>query len=107
MENLINIEFYHFLPVALFLFVIGLLGVIISKNIIRILISFQIMFGGIVLNFGAFAAYCDTSHFKGIVLSLFIIVFTVLHIVVCLAVYAELYKFKQSSNIEDFGELKG
>lgn len=107
MEILLNIGLYHFLTVAVFLFVIGLLGIVISKNLIRIFVSLLIMFCGIALNFGAFSVFCDFSHFKGAVFALFIMILAVLHIVVCLAVLSELYKFKQSSDIEDYGDLKG
>lgn len=107
MEILLNIGLYHFLTVAVFLFVIGLLGIVISKNLIRIFVSLLIMFCGIALNFGAFSVFCDFSHFKGAVFALFIMILAVLHIIVCLAVLSELYKFKQSSDIEDYGDLKG
>ena len=107
METLLNIGLNHFLAVAIFLFIIGLLGVVISKNIIRVLISLLIMFCGIALNFGAFTVFCDFSHFKGAVFALFIIILAALHIAVCLAVLSELYKFKQSFDIEDYGDLKG
>ena len=107
MNQLLNIGLYHYLLVGLFLFATGILGIIISKNIIRILISIEVMFCGIAVNFAAFSVYSDVTHFKGAVFALFITVLTILHISVCLAVIIKAYMVKQSSDIEDFGELKG
>ncbi|MGN0004979.1 MAG: NADH-quinone oxidoreductase subunit NuoK [Candidatus Gastranaerophilaceae bacterium] len=107
MTQLANIGLNHYLIVGLFLFAIGIFGITITKNLIRILLSLEVMFCGITLNFAAFSVYCDTTHFKGAIFSLFIIILSILHIVICIAVIIEAYKTKQSSDIEDFGELKG
>lgn len=107
MNTVINIGLYHFLFPALFLFAIGLLGVIVSKHILRILISLEIMFCGVTLNVAAFATFCTNSPFKGEILALFLIIFSVIHIAVGAAVTINIFKFKQTLNIEDIGELKG
>lgn len=65
------------------------------------------MFCGVTLNVAAFATYCDTAHFKGSVMALFIIVLTAVHIAVGTAIAVNIFKFKETVNIENIGELKG
>lgn len=107
MDIFINIGFYHFLLTALFLFATGLLGVIVSKNLLKILISLEIMFCGVTLNLATFAVYCDNSHFKGSILALFVIALSAVHIAIGIAITLNIYKFKETVNMDNIGELKG
>lgn len=107
MDFFVNIGMYHFILTAIFFFAIGLFGVIISKNILRILISIEIMFCGVTLNIATFAVYCDELHFRGSVLALFVIVLASIHTAIGIAIALNIYKFKGSLNIENIGELKG
>ncbi|MBQ2644349.1 NADH-quinone oxidoreductase subunit NuoK [bacterium] len=106
MDYFFNIGLYHFLTTALILFAIGFLGTIISKNLLRILISLEIMFCGITLNIAAFSVYCDVSHFKGSILALFVIILLAIHVIIASAIILNIYKFKGSIDIENCGELK-
>ncbi len=107
MDYLFNIGMYHFLLLGLFLFLTGLLGTIISKNLLRILISLEIMFCGITLNLATFAVYSDGTHFKGGILALFVLVMTAVHIAVGVAIAFNIYGLKGTVDIEEVGELKG
>lgn len=107
MDFLFNIGMYHFLLLGLILFLTGLLGTIISKNLLRILISLEIMFCGITLNLAVFSVYSDSTHFKGVILAIFVLVMTAVHIAVGVAIVFNIYGFKKSVDIEEIGELKG
>jgi NADH:ubiquinone oxidoreductase subunit K len=107
MDFLLNIGLYHFLILSLFLLLIGFLGAIISKNLLRILISLEIMFCGITLNIGAFSVYTDITHFKGIIFIFFIMILMTIHIVIGIAITMNIFKLKGTTNIEEIGELKG
>ncbi|MGN0015201.1 MAG: NADH-quinone oxidoreductase subunit NuoK [Candidatus Gastranaerophilaceae bacterium] len=107
MNIVTDIGLYHFLFPALFLFAIGLFGAIVSKHILKILISLEIMFCGVTLNVAAFATFCTNTPLKGNVLALFLIILSVVHIAVGAAVTVNIFKFKHTVNIEDIGELKG
>lgn len=107
MSNIGNIGIYHFLLLALILFVIGLFGAVVSKNLLKILISIEIMFCGVTLNLATFATYSDTTHFKGSIMTLFAIVLAAIHIAVGIAIIVNIWKFKSTTNIENIGELKG
>lgn len=107
MDFLLNIGLYHFLTTSLLLFALGLLGTIVSKNLLKILISLEIMFCGVTLNIASFAVYCDTNHFKGCILAFFVIILTAIHLSIGAAIAYNLYKFKVNLDIDEMGELKG
>ena len=107
MDFLFNIGMYHFLLLGLFLFLTGLLGTIISKNLLRILISLEIMFCGITLNLATFSVYSDGSHFKGEILALFVLIMATVHIAVGVAIVLNIHGFKGTVDVEEIGELKG
>ncbi len=102
-----NIGMFHFLLLGLFLFLIGLLGTIISKNLLRILISLEIMFCGITLNLATFAVYNDSTHFMGGITALFVIVMTTVHIAIGATIALNIFHLKGTVDIEEIGELKG
>lgn len=111
MNDLINLMFdiglYHYLFLALILFMIGFLGAIISKNILKVLISVELMLTSVNINFIAFASFFDNVKLNGFVFSLFYIAVGAVEIAIALAVFYLMFKAKQSVNTEDYGELKG
>lgn len=111
MNNLIklvlDIGLYHYLFLALILFLIGFWGVIISKNMIKVLISIEFMLTSVNINFIAFASYFDHVRLDGLVFSLFYISVGAVEIAVALAIFYLMFRTKQSVNTEDYTELKG
>ena len=107
MNGLMHIDMYHFLILAILLFMTGIFGVVISKHLIKVLISLEIMFCGITLSLATFTTYCDPDHTKGTVAALFFIVLSAIHIAIGMAITMNIFKFKETVNIENIGELKG
>lgn len=105
-NQIFNIGLYHYLIFALILFLIGVVGVIISKNIIKILICIEFMLTAVNTNFIAFAAYSDSSNFYGFVFSLFYIAIGAVEIAIALVIFYLMYREKKSINIENYKELK-
>ena len=64
---------YHYLFIGLLLFLIGLLGSVLLKSVIKILISIEFMLLGVNINFITFATYCDNINYEGYIISLFYI----------------------------------
>lgn len=56
-----TIGLFHYLILSLILFMTGLLGVLISRNMLRTVMSLFIMSIAVVINFVAFGCYCDNS----------------------------------------------
>lgn len=103
MINLIfDIGLYHYLLLALVLFLIGFFGAIISKNMLKVLISIEFMLTAVNINFIAFASFFDNLKLQGFIFSLFYIAIGAVEIAIALAIFYLMFKTKQSVNTEDY-----
>lgn len=108
MANLIfNITLYHYLILSLLLFTIGLIGVLLSKNLLKVLISAEFLISAVNINFIAFATFVDNVNLTGYVISLFTVVIGAIELSIALAVFFILFKNKKSVDIDNYKELKG
>lgn len=105
-NQIFNIGLYHYLTFALILFLIGAIGVIISKNIIKILICIEFMLTAVNTNFIAFASYTDSTNLNGFVFSIFYIGIGAVEIAIALVIFYLMYREKKSINIDNYKELK-
>ena len=100
-----EITMYHYLFLGLLIFVIGLLGSIISKHVIRMLICIEFILTGVNINFVTFATYCDNISFDGYIMALFYVAIGALELAVALYIFYLMYVKKESENIEKYGDL--
>lgn len=107
MTEVLNFGIYHFLTVAVVMFITGICGLIFAKNLLKLLISAQIMFLGIIINFVSFSAFSDSEVGKGGIFALFITVLVTLQIATGIAFIFNINKFKNNVNSDSIGELKG
>lgn len=105
--NIFNIGLYHYLLLALILFLIGLFGSIIAKNILKVLISIEFMLTAVNINFVAFASFFDNIKLNGFIFALFYTAIGAVELAVLLAIFYLMFKVKNSVNPEDYKELKG
>ena len=96
---------YHYLFIGLLLFLIGLLGSVILKSVIKILISIEFMLLGININFIIFATYCDNINFEGYIISLFYIGLGAVELAVALYIFYLMFQKKESDNINKYTDL--
>ena len=82
-----EITMYHYLFLGLLIFVIGLLGSIISKHVIRMLICIEFILTGVNINFVTFATYCDNISFDGYIMALFYVAIGALELAVALYIF--------------------
>ena len=68
-----EITMYHYLFIGMLMFLIGLLGSVLVKNMIKVLISIEIMLLGVNINFVTFASFCDNVKFDGYIITFYII----------------------------------
>ena len=106
-EMIFDIGLYHYLILALILFLIGFFGAIVSKNMLKVLISVEFMLTAVNINFIAFASFFDNLKLNGFVFSLFYIAVGAVEIAIALAIFYLMFKTKHSVNTEDYDELKG
>ncbi len=100
-----SITIYHYLFIGLILFLIGTIGSIIAKNVIKVLIAIEFMLTGINVNLITFASYCSSGNFDGYVFALFYVGIGAVELAVALYIFYLMYRKKESDNIESYSEL--
>ena len=100
-----EITIYHYLFIGLLVFIIGIIGAIISKQIIKMLISIEFILTGVNINFITFATFCDNSKFDGYIMALFYIAIGAVEFAVALYIFYLMYKKKESEYIDNYGDL--
>lgn len=100
-----EITLYHYLLLGLALFVIGIAGSVLSKHVIKVLISIEFILTGVNINFVTFASYCDNINFNGYVIALFYVAIGAVELAVALYIFYLMYEKKQSENIDKYGDL--
>ena len=100
-----EITIYHYLFLGLFLFVTGITGSILSKHVIKVLISIELMLTGVNINFITFARYCDSNELNGYVFTIFYLAIGAVELAVALYLFYLMYQKKHSENIEKYGDL--
>ena len=99
------ITMYHYLFIGLLLFLLGILGSIMSKNVIKVLISIEFMLTGININFVTFSTICDGINFDGYVFALFYTGIGAVELAIALYIFYLMFRKKESENIEHYNEL--
>jgi NADH-quinone oxidoreductase subunit K len=98
-----NINFM--IIVGSIIFLIGILGVLLRRNLIIILMSIELMLNGVNLNFIAFANYL--GDVKGQIFALFVIAVAVAEATVAFGLIIAFMRNKDTFNIDDMTLMKG
>ena len=99
-----EITLNHYLAVAAVLFVIGLLGVLIRRNLIIIYMSLEMMLQAANLTFVAFGRF--NHRLEGQVFVFFVITVAAAEVAVGLALIVALYRLRQTTQVQDLTRLK-
>lgn len=102
-DELLNIGLIHYLILSMALFLTGLLGVLISKNMLRTVMSLLIMSISVVIDFTAFGFYCDTTLAQANIINIFILIITVVQTITAVVI---LYKIYQTNEYLDAEKIK-
>jgi len=100
-----KITIYHYLFLGLLLFVTGIAGSVLSRNVIKMLISIEFILTGVNINFAAFAAYCDSANSGGFIIALFYTALGAAELAVALYIFYLMYIKKQSEEVDKYGDL--
>lgn len=100
-----EITMFHYLFLGLLVFLVGLIGSILIKNVIKMLIAIEFMLTGVNINFITFTAFCDNGNFDGFIFALFYVALGAVELAVALYIFYLMYKQKKSDNIENYGDL--
>jgi len=94
----------HYLVVSVLLFCLGLLGVIVRRNVLVIYMSLELMLNAANLALAAFSRF--NSNIDGQVIVFFIITVAASEVAVGLALIVALYRRKATTHVEDLAALK-
>lgn len=94
----------HYLVVSALLFSLGLLGVIVRRNLLVIYMSLEMMLNAANLALVAFSRF--NNNLNGQVMVFFIITVAAAEVAVGLALIVALYRRRQSAQVEDLATLK-
>ncbi len=94
----------HYLVVSALLFSLGLLGVIIRRNLLIIYMSLDLMLNAANLALVAMSRFND--NLNGQVMVFFIITVAAAEVSVGLALIVALYRKRQTAHVEDLTTLK-
>lgn len=98
------IGLHHYLIVSVLLFCLGLLGVLIRRNVLVIYMSLELMLNAANLALVAFSRY--NNNLEGQVIVFFVITVAASEVAVGLALIVALYRRRQTTHVEDLGALK-
>ena len=95
---------YHYLVVSAALFAIGLVGVMVRRNIIIVLMSIELMLNAVNINLAAFAYQWQNA--AGQVFAIFIVAVAAAEAAVGLGIILAFFRNKETVNIDDMNILK-
>jgi len=87
------------------LFAVGLIGVIIRRNMITVLMAIELMLNAVNVNLVAFSH--RMSSLDGQVFAIFVITVAAGEAAVGLAIIIQLYRLKSTVNVDEARELNG
>jgi NADH-quinone oxidoreductase subunit K len=99
-----EIPLNDYLAVAALLFAIGLMGVILRRNLLIIYMSLEMMLQAANLTLVAFSRF--NHHIDGQVFVFFVITVAAAEVAVGLALIVALYRVRQTTRAPDLNQLK-
>ncbi|HEY9713193.1 MAG TPA: NADH-quinone oxidoreductase subunit NuoK [Chroococcales cyanobacterium] len=96
----------RYLALGAVLFAIGVYGMVVSRNAVRVLMSIELMLNAVTINLVAFARYVDPTEIKGQVFAIFILTVAAAEAAVGLAIVLSIYRNTSTVDMERFNLLK-
>lgn len=106
-DALTHIGLSHYLILSAILFTLGLLGVLLRRNVIVILMSIELMLNAVNISFVAFSRYSPTGNNDGQAMVFFVMTIAAAEAAVGLALATTIFKKFREVNIRYFEHLKG
>jgi NADH-quinone oxidoreductase subunit K len=100
-----EISLNHYLVLSSILFVIGMAGVLLRRNVIVILMSIELMLNAVNISFIAFSKY--TQNVDGQIMVFFVMTIAAAEAAVGLALAVTIFKRFKEVNIKFFEHLRG
>ncbi len=94
----------HYLVVSVLLFCLGLLGVLVRRNVLVIYMSLELILNAANLALVAFSRF--NNNLNGQIIVFFIITVAASEVAVGLALIVALYRRRHTTHVEDMAALK-
>jgi NADH-quinone oxidoreductase subunit K len=95
---------YHYLVLAAALFSIGIVGVMVRRNVIVILMSIELMLNAVNINLAAFSYQLHNAI--GQVFAIFVIAVAAAEAAVGLGVILAFYRNKETLNVDEMNTMR-
>lgn len=94
----------YYIALSAFLFIIGMVGVLIRRNAITILLSIELMFNAVNINFIALSHYLQSI--AGQIFVFFVITVAAAEAAVGLAIVIHIFRTRATINVDDINILR-
>lgn len=94
-----------YLALGAVLFIIGVAGVLLRRNVLIVLMSLELMLNSVNINLVAFSSYM--GDFRGQIVAIFVIVITASEVAIALGILVALMRNKSTLNVDDVTIMKG
>jgi NAD(P)H-quinone oxidoreductase subunit 4L len=101
-----QIALVRYMTLAAVLFCIGLYGMVVSRNAVRMLMSIELMLNAVNINMVALAKYIDPINLHGQVFTIFILTVAAAEAAVGLAIVLAIYRNTETIDMSKFNKLK-
>nr|YP_010499256.1 NADH dehydrogenase subunit E [Carex littledalei]UWT58533.1 NADH dehydrogenase subunit E [Carex littledalei] len=98
--------FEHTLFLSVYLFSIGLYGLITSRNMVRALMCLELVLNSVNINLLIFSDMFDNRELKGDIFSIFVIAIAAAEAAIGLAIVSSIYRNRKSTSINQSNLLK-
>ena len=96
----------RYILLSLALFSVGIYGITSSRNVIRVLMSIELLFNAVNVSLVSFSSFVDPLEIKGQVFAIFVMAIAAAEAAVALAIILAIYRNTSSVDMEDFSTLK-
>jgi len=106
LASTLNSRLERYILLSISLFCIGVYGLTASRNVIRVLMSIELLLNAANVNLVAFAHHVDSLDIKGQIFAIFVMAVAAAEAAIALAIILAIYRNMTSIDMEDFSMLK-
>ena len=96
----------YWLVFSLLLFSIGLYGILTRRNAVGILMAVELLLNSAAMNFVVFNRYVAPNRVDGQIMAIFVIAVAAAEVVVAMAIFVTLFKFRRTVDVAQMDRLK-
>jgi NAD(P)H-quinone oxidoreductase subunit 4L len=96
----------HYLILAAILFCLGIFGLLTRRNAVGVLMSIELMFNAVNINFVAFSRYLTPQYLTGQIFAIFVITIAAAEAAVGLAIVLLIYRNFRGIEVDKINFMK-